>query len=122
MSTDLDVRLIPRVKSIVGRLGKDLTFHEEFFKDDDAAGTREKISELEHVVKCTPPEGVTVHEVSGDDIRMGDQKCFLPAQGLEFEPVDKMPVTIDDEVWRIVAIKPIRTGEDIAIYQLWMRK
>ena len=120
--TVLDDRLVPLALELVAKFGKVVTF-KEVTKDYTAAtGDVVESGVTNHSVKVTPPEKYDDALINGDLIQIGDTKISLPKSGLLFTPIRGMQVTIDSITWKIEKVSPIYTGEQIALYELQLRK
>lgn len=123
MSTALDLRLVPKVLSIIDRYGTTVTFKEPVGQvNDPKTGTVTVASVTSHSAKVTPPAPYDVRMVDGDLIRRDDCKVILAAQGLAWVPTLTWSVQIGSETWTIVAVSPLRTGDDVAAYEIQLRR
>lgn len=121
--TTLDDRLIPRVLEIVKRYGKTVTFTVPGAQAyDPATGKNTITGATTYTKQVTPPQGYSPTLVDKDLADKGDLQVFLPAMGLEFTPNTVMKVTVDGQIYTIVTVGPIYTGERIALYELQLRK
>lgn len=121
--TALDIKLSPKVLSIINRLGKTAIFHnytEEVY--DPTVGERLQGNSTDYSQKVIPPYEFALKYIDGDIIKTGDMQTGIASSGLEFEPRQGMKVTIDDVIWQIIKTKPIYSGERIALYMLQLRK
>lgn len=60
--------------------------------------------------------------IDGQTIRMGDQRVFLPAEGLTAPPEVDGQVLRSAEVWKIVAVKPLNPNGQAIMYELQVRQ
>ena len=123
MTTILDKRLIPRVKVIVDKYGKTVTFRTYPAETYDAAsGSTTEGVKTDYSRKVTPPQNYESKYIDGEIIQEGDCQIFVPTKDLGFTPAKGMKVIFDSEVWKIIGLKPIYTGDDIALYELQLRR
>ena len=120
--TVLDDKLVPLALSLVAKFGKLVVFKEVTKTYTAATGDVVESAIINHSVKVTPPEKFDDTLVNGEIIQVGDTKVSLPKSGLLFTPITGMQVTIDSVTWKIVTVSPIYTCEQIALYELQLRK
>lgn len=60
--------------------------------------------------------------INGQTIRMGDQRVFMPAEGLTAPPEVDGQVLRSAEVWKIVAVKPLNPNGQAIMYELQVRQ
>lgn len=123
MTTALDAEIVPMALEVVDLYGQNAVFTVPATKDYDATvGLTTETSPTDHTKKVTPPEPYDKRWVDGDLIQQNDVRIYLPASWLSFTPEKGMLVTLlTTEKFRIVGVKPIYSGEDIAIYDLQLR-
>ena len=122
MSGALD-RLVPRIKTLVDRVGKTVTFKipaSESYDPTTLAVTETSVSDVAAVV--TPPESYSSHFIDGDVIRIGDMHFSLPASGLTFTPAEGQRVVIGSDTWHVVQVVAEYTGELVGYYDIQVRK
>ena len=105
--TRLDRRIIPAAKKVVDKFGVTVTF------DDDG-------TPYSH--RC-----VIVPKTSGgfyksDLYRLGDIRALLPSENLSFQPKYAMEVTHNSKTWIVVRETPFYSGEQVALYELQLRR
>lgn len=121
--TDLDDKLIPRVKTIIEDLGKELTFTESTGGTyNPATGEVTGETNTDYAVKCSPPDQYEARFVNNDTIKVGDVRTFLPSQNLSFTPVRGMKVVFDSLSWKVLELRPIYSGDSIVVYELQLRQ
>lgn len=121
--TELDTDLRNSVEEIIEELGKTVTFwiygSESY---DPTTGTNTPGDPTQYNKKVVPPYDVDLRYIDGDLVRAGDMLSAVAAKDIEFTPERGIRVTVDSEIWVIVAVKPIRSGEQICMYLLVLRK
>lgn len=120
--TVLDKKLLPKIEKILNKLGKTLTFKTyPNAVEHDVEGTVELGGLVEYQRKAIPPYEVEEKHVNGDTILSGDMLTGIAGKDLEFMPVAGMTVVIDSIDWNIVRIKPVYSGEQIALFVVQLR-
>jgi len=120
MSTALDIRLGPKVISLIDKYGKSVTITDDSVIFDSVGSP--VTNPVSQQVKITPPDVATLKYISGDNIVSGEQGAFVAASPLTITMKAGLKVTIDGEVWTVVNVTNIYTGEDIAAYGMRMKK
>ena len=60
--------------------------------------------------------------IDGQTIRMGDQRVFMPAEGLAAPPEAEGLVLRGLEVWKVIAVKPLNPNGQAIMYELQVRQ
>jgi hypothetical protein len=60
--------------------------------------------------------------IDGQTIRMGDQRVFMPAEGLTAPPEVEGLVLRGTEVWKVIAVKPLNPNGQAIMYELQVRQ
>lgn len=60
--------------------------------------------------------------IDGQTIRMGDQRVFMPAEGLTAPPEVEGLVLRGSEVWKVIAVKPLNPNGQAIMYELQVRQ
>lgn len=126
MTTALDARLIPKIATIIAAKGKLVSFSVEAGATlNQLTGVPTAGTTTDYSVRVSPPaipqgsRSTFASELAKDSLASsGALEFYLAAQGLEFSPKKGIRVVIDDEDWRIEALQPIRTGDDIGAYRV----
>jgi hypothetical protein len=105
--TRLDRRVIPATKKVVDKFGVTLGF--------DDAGTP-----YSHrcVIVTRTSDGFYRNEL----YRRGDIRALLPSEDLAFQPKYGMEVTHDSKKWIVERETPFYSGEQVALYELQLRR
>lgn len=124
MSTELDIRLVPRVLTLVKKYGQQATFKLPLLKEyDRETGKARDVQPTDYVGYVTPPSPFEVKPKDGDNILSGDLKTYLAAKDLEFTPAVGMKVVLADETeWVAVSVGRIYTGVEVALWVLQLRR
>lgn len=117
MATPLDLKILPKVKSILAKYGTDATFrvvqHQEQHTDE---GYVEDMGTLEVTVKCSPPEPADTLFKTGTNTYIGKLGIIIAAKDLIFTPELQMQVTIKGVVYTIDKIMNFDSGDQTAAY------
>ena len=126
MPTTLDIRLIPKVNTLINKYGKPVTFTRKTPGAYNPATLESAVSgTLQLSAKVTPPQNFDSRYVDGDMIRRDDLQVILAAKSLEvssFTPRRGDEITISGETFRIEQVSPIYSGEQIAAYTYQLRR
>ncbi len=60
--------------------------------------------------------------IDGQTIRTGDQRVFMPAEGLTAPPEVEGLVLRGTEVWKVIAVKPLNPNGQAIMYELQVRQ
>lgn len=126
MTTALDTRLIPKIATIIAAKGKLVSFEVE------TGGTLNQLTGVPtagttttYAVRVSPPStpqgsrSAFASELARDSLASsGALEFYIAAQGLLFTPTKGVTVVIDAVDWKIEAIQPIRTGDEIGAYRV----
>jgi len=121
--TVLDTRMGKTVDRLITKYGKAATFW--VYPDaeyDPAIGKKASGDAAQYSKKIIPPYAYEEKWINGDTIRAGDMRTGVAGKDIEFEPAKGMKITFGDQVWTIVLVSPVYTGERIALYLMQMRK
>ena len=121
--TELDTELLEDVFDIIDEFGKRVTFWVYGWAAYDPATGKETTGDAtQYDKKVLPPYSVDLKYVDGDVIKAGDMLSGVSAKDIEFTPAKGIKVTVDDDIWAIQRVRPIYSGEWIALYLLQLRK
>jgi hypothetical protein len=121
MPTELDIKLIPKVLEIIQRFGFSVTLitPAQSYSVATGATTTTTTSQTAYI---TPPEPYERKYVDGTSILAADLRTYMAASGLSGEPKPNAKITISGRSYTIIPpVKPIMTGEQIALYELQLR-
>lgn len=122
LPTTLDIELSAAVNDLVSDIGKELTFiveAKQFIPED---GELLVTSTQTFTKKTTPPAGYSKNLIDGQAVQRDDLEVGLPTRGLEFTPEIGMRCAFDGVSFRIVAINPVYSGEQVVMHMLQLRK
>lgn len=124
MTTELDLKLVPKAKELLDRFGMTVTYTEvDSGSYDPSTGQTSGGSNTDHEIKIAPPFPVRADLVDGEVYQFGDQLTYLADDELEFEPTaGEDRVLIGGETLLVIGARPIRSGDDIAVWELQLRK
>ena len=121
MTTALDKKLLPKVISLLNNLGKQVTITRltgEVF-DPTTLETTNTGSEAQ-TVKITPPYPYEETYYNDTSIKAGDLKCYV-SPDVVFDPELNYQMTVDGQLWTIVKMMPIYSGDNIVLFGAQLR-
>lgn len=123
MPTALDKKLVPKTLEIINKVGRnmDFTFPRVTSYDPVTGEGSESICKT-LTVKASPAIDFEQRYIDGDSVRRGDVRIFLAAKGLAFVPVIDMLVEFDTFKFKVIAILPLHSGEQVAAFELQCRR
>lgn len=123
-ATEMDTEFVPLALEMIEEFGK--TVEIKIYPDavyDVVQGETTVGDYVRYVKKIIPPYPYEQKYINGDIIQMGDLQTGIAGSGLGFVPEPGLTtITIDSTVWKIVNMKPIYSGEQIALFLLQLRK
>lgn len=60
--------------------------------------------------------------IDGETVRTGDQRVFIPAEGLTAPPDPRGTILRGVEVWKIVGLKPLNPNGQAVMYEAQVRQ
>jgi len=121
--TALDTELLAAALDLINEFGKDVTITtlaSQVYDPDTGFTTEGAATDL--TVKASPPTPMTDKYGMGDIIEEGDTIIFVAGSGITFTPAKNLKITIDTEVWRIVNVIKLYSGESVAAFGLQLRQ
>jgi len=123
MTTELDAKVVPKVASVLNRVGVSATL---LTRDSPAFDVEHGDvihgGETETSVTISPLLEYTEDTIDGDVVLRGDCYCFIAGQGLAVTPTEDTKVAVSGQTWQVVSIETLRSGDDIAAYRLQLRR
>ncbi|HZM00989.1 MAG TPA: hypothetical protein VFD43_12135 [Planctomycetota bacterium] len=119
MVTVLDTKLLPKVKSILDKYGRDATFYAAPTGYSPTTGTASAGGSL-GAAKVSPL-AYDVRLMDKDLIQEGDCGVVLAGSGLAFTPAVNMRVVVGSTSFHIVATKRYDSGEQTCAWALHLR-
>ena len=123
-ATAMDEKFIPMALRMIEKFGK--TVEIKIYPDavyGPTTGETAVGGYVRYVKKIIPPYPYEQKYIDGDIVQQGDLQTGIAGSGLGFTPEPGLTkITIDTLVWNIVNMKPIYSGEQIAMFQLQLRK
>lgn len=121
--TVVDNIVVPKVLAVIEKYGKDVLF------EGLTGGTYSEVTRkwtgrtsVSVTKKVSPPSPFKRELVDGRTIKEDDLVVFLAASGLTFTPDTGFTVTIDSDKFTVVGCPPLYSGEQIAVYQIHLRR
>ena len=123
VDTDLDDKLVPKALALLNKFGRCGVFHAPTsYNYDPDTGRNQKVSVIQYERKVAPIMGFDQKYIDGDVILASDGRTFVADSGLGFTPEPGHRLSVDSETWRIIAVKPLRSGVQVAAWELHLRK
>lgn len=123
MPTVLDTEILPEVLDVIETYGKTVTVSQVGVGTyDPTTGVGTPDSTTPYSAKASPPDRFDNALIDNDNIQVGDTYIIFAGQGLAFTPRVGMKVTIDSVIWRCIAVTPFYSGEQIAAWEVHLRK
>lgn len=93
-------------------------------------GSNEKVSsETTATVKVSPPEPYKSYQINGTLVKAGDAHCLIASTTLEAAGISLPASTLQDvfltlgsDVWMVVALNQLRSGDQSAAVELQLRR
>ena len=122
--TEFDREFVPLALEMINEFGKVVAI--KYYPDaayDPTIGETSEGDFTSYTKKVIPPYPYEQKFVDGDIVRAGDVQTGIAGSGLEFVPEPGLTkIIIDTLVWNIVNMKPIYSGEQIALFILQLRR
>ena len=120
--TSLDDTLLPAITALLLELGTVVSI-EEVTKSGNA-GTGEVFEGLPvtHTPKAIPPFVTTDGFAMGDVRRVGKSMTGIAGEDLAFTPIPGMKLTLGTEKWEITSVEPVRSGDSVCLWMLFLNK
>jgi len=128
MVTALDAKLVPKALAIIAKVGRSATVTVRSGATYDAAtGKYTGGTSTPYTVTMTPRLAYEQRYVgspsSGNDvIKAEDCYVLLAGSGLAFTPNRGQILTILGTTYRVIDVKPYETGDQIAAFELQLRR
>ena len=122
MTTVLDDKLPATALALLAKYGTSATFTVESLAYAAATGITTPTTTAAYALKISPPAPYSQGLVDGELIRSDDLRTTLAASGLAFTPYIGQKVTFDGKVWSVQEVRPLRSGDLVAAYELRLRR
>lgn len=122
MSTALDLRIGATAKRLIDRYGKPMLLKKPSVGDYDTATGTVTVHSTAYTVRGVIRDP-SVFELDTSSVERGDRFVMLAATGLIAaapQPGDILTIANDD--WRAVRVNSTFSGEDVAVYELQVRR
>lgn len=121
MTGALDARMRSLAERLVDKFGKPVTLRRTSSTYNPVTGTTSETT-ANHAVNAV----VELYEdrlIDGSLVQVGDMRVTVPAASLSVEPSTTTDTLIlDGDTWQLVRVLPVWSGEQVATYQLQVRK
>lgn len=119
--TELDGELPQDVFETIEEIGVAASFSIVVKTRDPVAGTVTAVDNGTASRKVTPPVGYDKEFVDGTSVLATDEYVLVAALNLPFTIEEGMEISLVGGTRRVESIKPLRSGELVAAYQLQLR-
>ena len=89
---------------------------------DKATMTATGEGTITNTVSATPPQPYRTDEIDGTTLQTGDLRTYIPSHQVTSAPPKGASVTVDGEQWRIMETNPVKSGNDVCMYELQLRR
>lgn len=120
--TKLDDKLRPKVKALLARLGKLVTYTAIVRTRDATSGDTLSVETVHSSILATPPTRYMRRLADGDAVKRGDVRISFAALDLPFTPASNDQVEFDSTTWRVVSVTPVYSGELEVLWTLQLRR
>jgi len=122
MTGALDTRMRATASRLINQFGATMVLRRQAGVYYPATGKNTETA-ADYDVVGSPPYPVDLRRVDGEMVRQGDAETILAASDLTFTPDQTTDhIVFGGEAWSIVAVQPIYSGEQVAAYELRLRK
>lgn len=123
MAGALDGMMRSVAKSLIGTFGTTatITTHTGGNYDPITDGTVPG-SDVQVVVPCSPPEEYKNYVIDGTRIQTGDMKILIPALVYATSPVTAQTITIRGQIYKIISVIPVSSGNQEAVWEVQLRR
>jgi hypothetical protein len=120
MPTAFDNIFVPLAKQLIdGTFGFTAT-HRRIARTFDPVTGKNAESVTDTSVKITPPNPYNQRQINDTTILQGDQMIMMSGES-GIVPNDNDKFVIGGNVWKVVAVNPIVSGEQSAAYSIQLR-
>lgn len=121
MPGKLDSVMVPLAKQLIGDFGLTVTYKVRSNSFDVTTG-KTTFTESSSSAIITPPEPYKQNRIDGSVIQQGDVMTSIAQSAISFVPTISDRVLFNSVDWEVVAVNPIFSGEQIAMYELQLRQ
>ena len=123
MTTALDTKLATKALALINKIGTNMVFEVPTSSYYDPLQQKQVTQTPSNVTrKASPPLAYSSRLTQGRTVRRDDAQIFLAQSGLTFTPVEEMKVTHAGLTWHIVQADPLYSGDDIAAWDIQLRR
>ena len=118
--TILDDALLPAVFDMLQELGTLVTIEEVVKTGDPTTGIVSEGVPVLHTPLAIPPYDVEEKYVVSDVVKAGMMMTGIAGENLGFTPIPGMLLTLQTEEWEIVSVLPVRSGDSVCLWLLFL--
>lgn len=121
MTGALDAEMRDTAKELADELGKPVTITRETSSFDPSTGDTTTTT-TDYNANAAPPEQFNLDKVDGTLVQAGDVILAVPAKGLSISPNTSDKAKFDGDTYTIASVRPRYSGEQVALWELQLRK
>lgn len=125
----LDGPLRGAANTLLNVLGCAATLRKRSATFNPLTNAESSVTETSWTVKASPPSPYSARKIDGTVIREGDASCLLATYALDQEgitlpggPVTNYYLDFGSDVWTVVSINHLRSGDQSAAVELQLRR
>lgn len=73
-------------------------------------------------IHCSPPEKYEWQDIDGNSVLQGDVKILVPTTEMENPPKPGAIIAVRGDDFQVISTSPIASGNQIAIWEIQLRK
>lgn len=121
MPGKLDSVMVPLANKLIGDFGLTVTYKQVTTSFDVSTGKTTDTEATSSAV-VAPPEPYKQNRIDGTTIRNGDIMTAIAQSAIAFTPAINDRVTLNGVDWEVIAVNPVFSGEQVAMYELQLRQ
>jgi hypothetical protein len=123
MTGFLDPVMRPLAKGLISQFGLNATLVREVETYDPSTG-KNTVASTSYTITTSPPAPYNQNRVNGTTILQGDLQVLIAGDGFPAtEPdINTDKVVFEGERWQVVASNPVYSGEQIAMWEVQLRR
>jgi hypothetical protein len=122
MPGKLDSVMVPLAKKLVGDFGHTVTYKAITKTFAPGTGVTTNTTTSYTGVVITPPEPYKQNRINETTIKTGDVMTSVSQSAISFTPQIGDAVTLNGADWEVVAVNWVYSGEQVALYELQLRR
>jgi hypothetical protein len=119
--TALDDKLVPKAKELLTKFGRTVTYRTNSATFDPVESELTGGAITNTSVLIVPPFPYDRRLIDGDKVMEGDMLTYIAAQDAPVTPTLEGTIVDGTEVWRIISVDKLYTGDSLALWKLQLR-